>query len=168
MARNSKSRSGRTSGSSGRRNQRPPTKRQYPRTARLNTLLHEIVADTLDRIDDEQLGFLTVTGVDVDSDLNKAQVYVSSFGTDPTDPTAEASDDELLEVLATHRKAVQAAIGRQARLRKTPEVVFSFDPAVRTGARIEEVIRSFRSDEDLDPELASPNDEPSPEGPVVG
>jgi len=31
---------------------RPATKRQYPRTARLNTLLQQIVAEYLERIDD--------------------------------------------------------------------------------------------------------------------
>ena len=69
----SKSRSG-----SGRA-ARPQTTRQYPRTARLNALLHEIVAGFFERLDDEELGFVTVTGVEVDNDLNKAEVFVLSL-----------------------------------------------------------------------------------------
>ncbi|MDH5521630.1 MAG: hypothetical protein OEZ14_13985, partial [Acidimicrobiia bacterium] len=42
------------SGAGGRsRSKRPATNRQYPRTARLNTLLQEIVADFFERVDDD-------------------------------------------------------------------------------------------------------------------
>ncbi len=121
---------------SEKRKSRPATKRQFPRTARLNTLLHQIVADYLERVDDEHLGLLTVTGVEVDADLNKAQVYVSTLAD-------ESHDTEILTTLEGYRKAIQAEIGRSARLRKTPEVVFAFDPAVRTGARIEDILSSI-------------------------
>lgn len=124
---------------------RPPTNRHYPRTARLNALLQEIVADFLERIDDDDVGFVTVTGVEVDNDLNRAQVFFSALEADTaaTPDGAAAADARLLAALARYRKPIQAAIGRQARLRKTPEVVFVIDPAVRTGARIEEVIRTL-------------------------
>lgn len=121
--------------SSGRRKARgsAPTRR-FPRTARLNALLTEIVGDYFERVDDPDLGFLTVTGVEVDSDLNVAQVFVSVLGSDPAD------DAEILEALAEHRKPVQRAIATEAKLRKTPEAVFKFDPAVRSGARIESIL----------------------------
>jgi hypothetical protein len=48
------------------------TARDYPRTARLNHLIHEIVAEELERIDDERLGFLTVVAVEVERDLRRA------------------------------------------------------------------------------------------------
>ena len=131
-------------GGSGRRSgkgraARPQAKRHYPRTARLNTLLREIVADYLERLDDDRFGLVTVTGVEVDSDLNKAEVFVSALEQEP-DPEADA---EFLEALGEYRKPIQAQIARQARLRKTPEVVFAFDPGVRTGARIEEILSNL-------------------------
>jgi len=122
--------------SGDRRKARPPTNRQFPRTARLNTLLQEIVADYLERVDDDRLGFLTVTGVEVDSDLNRAVVYVSTLAD-------ESYDDELLEALADYRKPAQGEIAASARIRKTPEVVFRLDPAIRTGARIEGILASL-------------------------
>ena len=42
--------------------------------------------------------------------------------------------------MGEERKAVQRAIASQAKLRKTPDVVFAFDPAVRAGARIDEIL----------------------------
>ena len=89
---------------------------------------------------------MTVTGVDVDNDLNKAEVFVSNLNQGGT----EEEDEEFIEALSEYRKPVQAAIARQARIRKTPEVVFALDPAVRAGARIEEILSN----------LESPNAEP--------
>lgn len=137
-----------------RRKSRPATKRHYPRTARLNTLLQEIIAHQLGRIDDDRLGFLTVTGVEVDADLNKAQVFLSTMAD-------ESEDEETLEALQEYRKLIQAEIARSARLRKTPEVVFAFDPAVRAGARIDTILSSLVTDEPA-PE-GSPPPEPDDE-----
>lgn len=129
---------------SDKRRPRPATKRQYPRTARLNTLLQQIVAEYLERIDDEQLELLTVTGVEVDADLNKAVVWISTLAD-------ESRDSEILELLGErYRKPLQAEIARSARLRKTPEVSFAFDPAIRTGARIEHILSSLHIDGDDD------------------
>jgi ribosome-binding factor A len=150
-------------GTGERRKARPPTNRHYPRTARLNALLQQIVADHLGRADDDRLGFLTVTGVEVDAELGRAVVYLSTLDVD------DAADAELLGVLAEeYRKPIQADIARSARLRKTPEVVFALDPAVRTGARIDEILAGLddlaSSDDDdaagdeLDDELAGGDD----------
>lgn len=150
MARSSKGRGERQSKrSGGGRSARPQTKRHYPRTARLNALLQEIVAGAIERIDDDRFDMVTVTGVEVDNDLNKAEVFISTL-----DQGGTIEDDEaFLEALTEYRKPVQAAIARQARIRKTPEVVFLFDPAVRAGARIEEILSTLdrgESDEPLD------------------
>lgn len=143
-------RNGGRRGGANRRGRGGQTNRHYPRTARLNTLLQQIVADHFEKVDDERLGFLTVTGVEVDNDLNRAEVFVSALGvgTDAEpDPEADAA---YLEALGEHRIAVQSEIAAQARLRKTPEVVFAFDPGVRAGARIEEILNGL----DLAPDQA--------------
>lgn len=169
------------SGAGGRsRSKRPATNRQYPRTARLNTLLQEIVADFFERVDDDRFEMLTVTGVEVDNDLNRAQVFVSALGGVPLSAPEEAQrgdgstppvvggpdpDRELLEALADYRKPVRAKIGREARIRKTPEVVFLIDPAVRSGARIEEILAAISpsssdsSDGDPEPGIESEPDD---------
>lgn len=119
---------------------RPAAKRHYPRTARLNTLFQEIAAEALERVDDDRLELVTVTGVEVDSDLNRAMVYVSTLNEDQ-------ADAEVLAALDQHRLAVQRAIGNEARVRKTPEVRFAIDPAIRTGARVEEILRGLEHGE---------------------
>ncbi len=133
------------------RKKRPASTRHYPRTARLNTLLQQIVAEHLERIDDDRLPLVTVTGAEVDADLNRCDVYISTYE-DP-DPVR---DGEVLDILSEQRISLQGAIARQAKLRKTPEVVIQFDPAVRTGARVDSILASLRlPDADAD-EAAAP------------
>jgi len=142
-----------------RRRSRPPTKRHYPRTARLNSLILQIAADFLSTVDEPDLGLVTVTGVEVDAELGKAVVYVSSLEFEVESGTGDPeADSRILETLATYRKAVQAEIARQTRLRRTPHVVFDFDPGVRAGARIEHVLASLdveNGDGEADQNLAA-------------
>ena len=108
-------------------------RRQYPRTARLNELCREILADELERLDDERLGLVTVTHVRVDPDLRRAVVEFTSLD----------DDEDTAAALVDHRVRLQAAIARQARLKRTPELVFRPDAVVRGGERIEEVLRTI-------------------------
>jgi len=110
--------------------------RQYSRLDRVNEALREVIADELERVDDERLGLVTVTGVRVDPDLRHARVWFDSLG--------EA--DEVAEALAQHRVGLQAAVGRQLRLKRTPELAFTPDPAIAIGTRVEEILRGLHSD----------------------
>ena len=107
--------------------------RQYPRTARLNELLREIVAEELERLDDDRLQLLTITAVDIEGDLRRAVVFYDSL-------QGEDGDEEILGALGDLRWRLQAAIGRQTRIKHTPELTFAPDPAVRAGARIDALL----------------------------
>ena len=107
--------------------------RQYPRTARLNELLREILAEELERLDDDRLQLVTVTAVDIEGDLRRAVVFYDSL-------QGEDGDEEILGALGDLRWRLQAAIGRQARIKHTPELSFAPDPAVRAGARIDALL----------------------------
>jgi ribosome-binding factor A len=108
--------------------------------ARVNELIREIVAEELERIDDPELELLTVTQVVVDRDLDKGIVYFDSLeGPD--------RDEAVLEALDGHRVRLQGAIGRQARLRKTPHLVFRPDDVARGAQRIEGILRDLHDDE---------------------
>jgi ribosome-binding factor A len=135
-------RSHRTSGGTGR---------DYPRTARLNQLVHEIVAEEIERIDDERLGFLTVVGAEVESDLRHATVHYTTLGGGESD-----DDAPVVEALAEHRPRLQSAIGRQARLKRTPELAFRPDTLIRQAQRVEEILRDLATEEPSEPGPASP------------
>lgn len=107
--------------------------RQYPRTARLNELLREILADELERIDDDRLQDIAITSVDIEGDLGAAVVYFDSLA-------GEEGDAEILEALDELRVRLQSTINRQARMKRTPALSFAPDPAVRFGAHIESLL----------------------------
>lgn len=112
----------------------PDGGRRYPRMARVNELVREVVAEELERLadDDERLALLTVTAVEVDADLRHGRVLLSSLPGD-----AE-------EALVEHRVRLQAALSRQVRLKRTPQLSFAADPAVESGKRVEDILRDLR------------------------
>lgn len=122
-----------------RRTRTHRTARDYPRTARLNQLFQEILAEELERMDDERLDFVTVMSVDVDGDLHRATVYVDSL-------VGAERDEQVLAALAEHRHRLQGAIARQARVKHTPELVFRPDEVGRGAARLEEVLRNLHDE----------------------
>jgi len=122
-----------------RRTRSDSSRRDYPRTARLNRLFQEILAEELERIDDERLELVTIMSVDVDGDLHRAIVYYDSLG-------GEDDDERVLEVLGELRHRLQGAIGRQARIKRTPELIFEPDAVGRGAARLEEVLRNIHDE----------------------
>ncbi len=118
---------------------RHQSQRQYPRTARVNELCREILADELERVDDDRLVLVTITHVSVDPDLRHANVEFSSLG---------EAEDEAKEALEEHRVRLQRAIASQARLKRTPELRFSLDSVISRGARIEELLREDPAHDD--------------------
>jgi ribosome-binding factor A len=111
---------------------------RYPRSARLNETLREVIAEELVRIDDERLEFVTVTAIDVDNELNRAVVYFDSL-------QGEDADAALLEALEKHRRRLQSSINRQVRAKKTPILVFRPDDVIRAAERIERILRADRA-----------------------
>lgn len=112
--------------------------RRYPRSARVNELVREILADELERLDDERLELVTITHVSVDPDLRHALVEFSSLG---------EGEDEAKEGLDENRVRLQTAIARQARLKRTPELRFVVDTVIARGARIDELLREGEDEE---------------------
>ena len=126
------------------------TARDYPRTARLNQLLQEIVAEEIERIDDERLGFFTVVGVEVEPDLRRAVVWYTALGSGDDEGPTGAPDPELAAALDEHRARLQRAIGRQARIKRTPELSFRPDAVIRQAERVEQILRDIGGEGDAD------------------
>jgi ribosome-binding factor A len=108
----------------------------YARSLRVNQVLRQVVAEELERLADadERLRLLTVTSVDTSPDLRHATVYVGSL------------DEEVAEALEERRSHLQHHVGRQVRMKRTPVLQFSADPAIAAGARVEEVLRRLGSE----------------------
>jgi ribosome-binding factor A len=105
---------------------------------RVNSILHHVLAEEIERLTDERLDMVTVTGVDTSPDLRHAVVYVDVLGSGDHEPALAALDR------ASHR--LQGALGRQVRMKYTPALVFKMDPAVVSGERIESILRGLEEE----------------------
>jgi ribosome-binding factor A len=116
--------------------------KRYSRVSRVNEVLRQVLAEEVERVvdTDDRIGMLTVTHVEVEPDLRHATVLLASL-----------TDDER-DALEEHRVQLQAAIARQMRLKRTPQLTFDVDPAITTGNRIEDLLRSIPPPAEEEPE----------------
>ena len=143
----------------GKRSSSRSSTPKYSRSARVSTTLQEIIADELVRIDDERLTFVTVTGIDVDPELNRAIVFFDSLA-------GEEGDEDILEAFADHRVRLQSSIARQIRAKKTPILDFRADMVIRSAARIDEILKSDQARLDREASGGSPPDDVSDAGSI--
>ena len=115
---------------------------QGKRLERVNQLIKEEISMLLQReLKDPRLGFVTVTEVDVTTDLKHAKVYVSVLGSE--------------EQWATSFQALQSARGfvwnwlrRHLDLRATPEIAFRPDRSMEHAAHIQSLLAELRGKPD--------------------
>lgn len=93
-----------------------------------------------EELKDPRLGFLTVTGVDVNADLTQATIYVSVLGD-------EQARRDTMDALRSARGVVKRDIGDWLSLRTVPEIVFKYDESIERGTRVLELIRSLEGEE---------------------
>ena len=128
------------------------------RQGRLGEEIRRIVSSMLlTDIKDPRLTdkMISITGVDVTSDGSYATCYVSVMGSSldqavPEEGTKEAELDKksVLEGLKSASGLMRKEIGRQVKIRHTPELIFKIDSSMEYGRRISKVINSL----DIKPE----------------
>jgi len=90
---------------------------------------------------DSRFSLVTVTGVEVSSDLRHAHVYVSAMGD-------QAERQEALSCLRHATGFIRHEVGAHLRLRYTPELSFHLDQSVERGQRIEEILAKLQRERD--------------------
>ena len=98
--------------------------------------LSEIVARELR---DPRVGFVTVTAVEVSSDLRHARVFVTTLG-------SGAERAASLAALNHAAPFLKRSLAQRTRLRRTPDLRFVEDTAVARGSRIEALLAEMRDD----------------------
>ena len=113
---------------------------QGARTDRVGEEFREILAEEIQKLKDPRVGFVTVTGVKVSHDLRVAWVYYTALG----DEKARASSRAALRSASAH---LRRELGRQIRLKVTPELRFEEDDTYETGQRIDALIERTHDDD---------------------
>ena len=64
----------------------------------------------------------------------------------PPKGAPQADEDATAEALRAVGPHLQSVIGRQVRMKYTPHLVFREDPAMKTGERVDEILRRLHSE----------------------
>jgi ribosome-binding factor A len=103
------------------------------RMRRVNESLREVLSESLGTLNDPRIGLVTITGVQTSPDLRSARVFVSVLG-------SERKRSESLAGLRAAHGVLQARIGRELRLKRTPQLAFEYDPSVERGVKMSMLI----------------------------
>ena len=130
--------------------------KDYSRTQRIGDSLQQELARLLQfTLSDPRLKMVSVTGVDVSSDLSHAKVFFTQMGVDDAQAAAETTS-----ALDRASGFLRSEIARTATLRTVPKLRFCFDESVGRGRDMETLIRKVRAaDIELGSEPDSEEDE---------
>ncbi len=107
------------------------------RTRKVESQLKEIVGEEVASLSDPRIkGLVTVTGVRVSPDLKSATVFYSVLSGEDLEGAREG--------LNRAAGRVQAAVGSQTRLKRTPKLRFEPDPVVENVGKIEAALKDIR------------------------
>src|SRR5258708_4612903 len=126
---------------------------------------HEIIPIVEYELNDQRIGFVTVTDVEVTADLKQARIFVSVLSSGK-----ENEKETSIQALNHAASYIRRELGARLRLRYTPQLSFIYDHSIERGARIEELLKeeaarmevSDDSAAPADPEPKSDESEPQP------
>ena len=105
-------------------------------------LLHQEISQLIQyRTQDPRLGFVTVTDVEVSTDLRHARIYVTVLGD-------QAEAKSTLEGLASATSYFRRELGHSLALRYVPTLSFELDTTLERGLHIENLLDSIKKELD--------------------
>jgi ribosome-binding factor A len=121
-------------------------KKESRRSQRVADIVRaELARIVLTEAHDPDLRGVTITDVEMPSDLKSARVYFSCLG-------AEEARDRAAEALRRAAGYLRREVGQRCQLRYAPELFFVSDLSLERGARIEELLHQVLPDSDSDEE----------------
>jgi ribosome-binding factor A len=110
------------------------------RMRRVNEAVRQVLSESVGRLKDPRIGFVTVTGVETSHDLRHARVFVSVLG-------SERKRTQTLEGLQAAHSVLQSHVAHELRLKRTPQLSFEYDPSVERGVRMTKLIDELAPDD---------------------
>lgn len=100
----------------------------------------EISNILLKDIKDPRIKFVSITGVELTSDLSQAKVYVSLYG-------EESQKDEAWKSLNKALGFIRSEIAKRIRLRVAPVLIFTKDTSLEYSAHIQKLLNQIEREE---------------------
>jgi ribosome-binding factor A len=116
------------------------------RTDKVSKLARQVLGEAIDSLKDPRVGFATITSVRVSADLRHAVVLVSVMGN-------KEEQANTMKGLESAKPYLRGELGRQVRMKYTPELHFHQDHGPEQAQRLEEIFRELhRNDTGETPE----------------
>ncbi len=97
----------------------------------------ELVAIIRSELKDPRVdGLVSVTDVEVTSDLSYAKVFISKYG-------SESSRQDALKGLEKAAGFIRSELSKRLKLRYMPELIFVLDDSLEYGAKIETILNNI-------------------------
>ncbi len=109
------------------------------RQKRVADRLQQEISALLQSMNDPRLQLVTVTVVNIDRELEYANVFVSTVGD-------EARRKEVMHVLNNAKGFIRREISRRVQLRRAPELVFHWDPSPEKAEHIAQLLDQLKAD----------------------
>ena len=109
------------------------------RTSKVGELVRDALVEVFRHDLKTDLGFTSITDVEVSPDLHFARVYISGLKEEET----RAIVDRLQDL----RGRVRKFLGARIRLRYTPELDFQYDETTMRASRIEEILMQVKRED---------------------
>jgi ribosome-binding factor A len=115
--------------------------RRFAKSDKVADLLHHAISNAfLQEFDDPALKWITITEVTLTRDLSVARVYYTV-----TEPNL--TREKAKKALEESMRRLRAYLGRNLRLKQTPELRFQFDETLESAQHIEDILRSLHGDD---------------------
>jgi ribosome-binding factor A len=113
------------------------------RTEKVNKLARQVLGEAIGSLKDPRIGFATITAVRVSADLRHARVLVSVMGT-------EEEQQDTMTGLERATPHLRSELGRQVRMKYTPELHFELDHGPEEAQKLEAILRELQHDDEGD------------------
>jgi ribosome-binding factor A len=118
-----------------------PSIQMTTRQNRVSELLRSEISDIILReLKDPRRGFITITGVEVTSDMRLARVFVSILGT-------EKERAGNLAMLNRAKYFIRQSVGKRISIKTLPEIEFELDTSVDEAIHMLELLEQIKHDE---------------------
>jgi len=99
--------------------------------------VEEISSIIMEEVKDKKIGFVTITGANVTSDLSYAKIYFTTLGVDISEAT---------KALNKASGFIRTLLCDRIKIRKMPEIHFVYDESIEYGKKIENIIERINNE----------------------
>ena len=108
---------------------------------RLGNIFVEAISKVIhEEVKDDDIKFVTITAVDISSDLSYAKVYFTNL--------IDSEREKVTKALNRASSFIRGKLFDIVEIRKMPELTFVYDESIEYGNKIEKIIESINKEEE--------------------